>query len=76
MKSSTPEGIDLTYELSTREKICSNMMLRDPYEKQMVEVKTSNAENAGEGVFALQDIPSNGSKLFACVQGLFLQMLF
>ena len=48
MKSSTPEGIDLTYELSTREKICSNMMLRDPYEKQMVEVKTSNAEDAGD----------------------------
>ena len=59
VQTSTPEGISLIYELSTREKICTNMLHRDPYEKQMVEVKRSNADNAGEGVFALQDIPSN-----------------
>ena len=58
LKTSPPTGQDLTFELSTRDKICSNMLLRDPYEGQMVEVKTSNAEDAGEGVFALQNIPT------------------
>ena len=35
------------------------MLYRDPYEEQMVEVKTSGADMAGEGVFALKDIPAD-----------------
>ena len=34
------------------------MLHRDPYEKQMVEVKKSEADDAGEGVFARKDIPA------------------
>ena len=61
VETRTPEGPLLSYELSTRTKICSQMLHRDPYEGQMVEVKTSGADMAGEGVFALKDILADSS---------------
>ncbi len=37
----------------------SDPLLRDPYENQMSEVKTSNVEGAHDGLFALKDIEPN-----------------
>ena len=50
--------IELIHEISTKERICSNMLHRDAYEKTLVEVKKSAVANdAGEGVYALRNIP-------------------
>ena len=49
-------GSFLTYEISTMNWICSNLLQRDPYENQMIEVMGSGLDMAGEGVFAKKDL--------------------
>ena len=38
---------------------CSDPLLRDPYESKYIEVKESEMEGGGEGVYAKVDIPKN-----------------
>ena len=46
----------LNYEQSTRDHICNQLLLRDPYETKLVEVRDSGEEEGGQGLFAARDI--------------------
>ena len=48
-----------TYDPSTKTRISKTPLIADPFESEMVEVKKSLQSNAGEGLFARVDIPSD-----------------
>ena len=50
-------GPDFQYDLASTVRVCSQPLLQDPWEKNMVEVRPSKLEQAGEGLFAREDLP-------------------
>ena len=58
-------------ETANQETICQNPLIRDPYESKWVLVQDSKIPEAGQGLFALQDIKKG--QLIAFFYGLPLQ---
>lgn len=46
-----------SYELSTEDRVCADLMLEDPYQQRCVQVGPSRIVGAGEGLFVS---PCNG----------------
>ena len=57
--TSEPFGPDLSFVKSTRDRICRDLLARDPYEVRMVVVGHSGEREGGEGLFAARDLPAN-----------------
>lgn len=58
LQTSDPFGVQYKRDVSTGTMLCSEPLLRDPYESKMVAVSTSSIPGAGDGVFVLQDVPA------------------
>ena len=50
--------VTFTEDLATRTRISSTPLVRDPWEDKLVRVKESLLEQAGDGLFAREDLPS------------------
>ena len=55
----TPMGPIFTPDAGTRDYMCKNPMVPDPYEQNTVFVRKSKMSGGGEGLFAKIDLPSD-----------------
>ena len=55
---SKPCGPFFCHDPASSVRICSQPLLEDPWERSMVEVRPSSLEQAGEGLFAKEDLPA------------------
>ena len=68
---SAPPATSFSYAPSDRERLYVNYKQKDPYESERVEVRKSTVKNAGDGVFAVRDLPAN---TFVCFyHGIYLE---
>ena len=50
-------SVSFYYDQATNETLGTMLLVRDPYEAKTVELKDSLIPNAGQGIFAIRDIP-------------------
>ena len=66
-----PDGHIFSYQPSDDQKMSVDYQQQDPYERDRVECRRSAVKNAGEGVFAITDIPQD---TFVCFyHGIYLE---
>jgi len=53
------KGVLFKREISTNDFVTQSPVLRDPYETNIIKVRTSKVPGASEGLFARSDIPEN-----------------
>lgn len=56
---SRPSGPFHVRQLGTFDSVCSDPMVRDPYEATMVQIRASTIDGAAEGLFARKEIEPN-----------------
>ena len=54
---SKPTGPSLKYSRATKTSMGENLLASDPYERRMIVCRRSDVDGAGEGLFAVRDLP-------------------